>query len=257
MPDELTKKPSPEEEELARKRVELSIVSEQLAEKELELEEIKISLNNFQVRYFRQVGYLYVELDEIIAQIAEAEALNAPNNDIAHEKARQARFKSQKTAAEFHGFYDIKDIKINDVKSSDEIRTLYRKIASMIHPDKTTDENARIIRTRLMTELNNAYDEGDINRMREILYDWENSPDSVTGKGIAADLIRVIRTISNLRSRISIIETEINQIKKCDMYELMIQVNEAKSYGRDLMAEMEAMVKRKIDDAKFRLDEIV
>ena len=52
MSEELIRVGSPEEEELSAKKSELSFLSELLAEKELEFEELKLSVARFQHRYF-------------------------------------------------------------------------------------------------------------------------------------------------------------------------------------------------------------
>jgi len=51
----LTKRQSPEELELESKRSVMSILSETIADAELQFEELKASLASFQRRYFREV----------------------------------------------------------------------------------------------------------------------------------------------------------------------------------------------------------
>jgi hypothetical protein len=47
-----------------------------------------------------------------------------------------------------------------------------------------------------MAEANRAYEEGDEERLRVILQEWEGSPESVKGDGPGAELVRVIRKIA-------------------------------------------------------------
>jgi hypothetical protein len=257
MTEGLLRVSSPEGEELARKRTELSALSESLADKELELEELKLSLSRFEYRYFHEIGRKYVQLDEILAQVAESEAKRNPQDNSARARAHSARAKAQETAVEFNGFEETEDMSPVGAKSSKEVNKLYRKIASLIHPDRTTDESSRKVRTRLMAELNQAYAQGNPDRMREILSEWQNSPESVTGEGAGPDLVRVIRTIAQLRRRISAVENEIERAKNSDMYRLMIQVHEADSCGRDLLNEMATAVQVQIDQASQRLAELL
>jgi len=65
---------SPEEEELVRKREELSAVRGALAERELELADLRSQLAAFEGRYLREVGVLYAELDGWDARVAELAA---------------------------------------------------------------------------------------------------------------------------------------------------------------------------------------
>lgn len=54
--DDLTRRPSPEEEELARKRDELSRLQSILVDRELELADLRAELSAFESLYLRTVG---------------------------------------------------------------------------------------------------------------------------------------------------------------------------------------------------------
>jgi len=253
MKDKLINIASPEEEELNAKRASLSALSDLLAEKELELQELKSSVDSFQHLYINQVGYKYVELDLLSAQIAEARSIWDPKDKQAKFEAEHARKKAEETTAEFEGFVLIKDIKKEKSYVSDEMKKLYRKIASIIHPDKATDEKSRNLRTKLMSELNQAYTQEDLERMNEILLEWESSPDTVTGEGTAADLVRVIRATAQVRRRIGEVEKQITSIKNSEICRLMIEVQKAEMEGRKLLDEMSAAVQCRIEEAKQQL----
>ena len=57
---------------------------------ELDLATLRAELAEFESRYLRTVGVLYAELDEIEAQIAEAQARSKPSDSEAQERARRA-----------------------------------------------------------------------------------------------------------------------------------------------------------------------
>ena len=105
-----------------------------------------------------------------------------------------------------------------------------------------------------MAEINNAYAAGDIERLRQILQEWESSPESVNGEGIAVDLVRMIRSISQINGRLKTIEKEIETIKETDMYKMMMQVQEAEKNGRDLISELADKIDSDIISAKERLE---
>lgn len=138
-------------------------------------------------------------------------------------------------------------------EESVEAKKLYRKIASIIHPDKATDDKSRHIRTRLMAELNEAYAQKDIPKMRNILNQWHESPEAISGEGTAADLVRTIRAIAQIKRRISEIEAEIAEIMTSDINVLMTKVHDADLAGRDILAEMSVSIDSEIHDARNKL----
>ncbi len=71
MPTEIVHHLSPEEQELARKRQELTILQAELTDRELFLANLRAELAAFEGRYLREVGVLYAELDDWNAKIAE------------------------------------------------------------------------------------------------------------------------------------------------------------------------------------------
>jgi septal ring factor EnvC (AmiA/AmiB activator) len=75
MVTEVIKNQTPEERELKRKQTELDSLETELIQRELDLATLRAELAEFESRYLRTVGVLYAELDEIEAQIAEAQDL--------------------------------------------------------------------------------------------------------------------------------------------------------------------------------------
>jgi uncharacterized protein YdaU (DUF1376 family) len=244
---------SPEELEIETKKIELSRLSEELAERELDLEEARLSLRQFHRRYFSTIGEKYVVLDDLLAQIAELAAEKNPSNQNAQTSARRARDQAAETAREFKGIQEKQEPIASSTQASDECKTLYRHIASIIHPDKALHEETKEIRTRLMAELNDSYAKRDIDGMKRILAEWQNSPDAVSGVGPAVELVRVIRAISQVRRRIAEVDKTLSDILTSDMYSLMVAVHEADLQGRDMLNEMSRDLEDRITQARHML----
>lgn len=256
MKDNLIKVSTPEEAELAIKKAELDKLSQILAEKELDLEEGKQLILSFQRRYYSQVGIKYVELDEIRAQIAELQARQTSQDRELKKKAEKARTQAEETSKEYEGIDIESPANVLTPEESQEAKILYRKIASLIHPDKATDDKSRNLRTQLMAELNRAYASKDIAKMHNILERWQESPDAVPGEDTASELIRTIRAIAQIKRRISEVEDEIADIIKSDIYELMKKIHDADIAGRDLLKEMSIYIDAEIKGAKQKLKQI-
>jgi hypothetical protein len=243
---------NPEEQELARKREEQAAIETDLADRELRSANLRAELGAFERQYLHYVGSRYAELDELKAAIAEQSAKEQPANDRARRAAQQARARADETkstagenaAATPRAF-----------EASPEMKKLYREVAKRIHPDLTSDRKDRAKRQQLMAEANEAYERGDEAKLNKIFTDYAWSPDVVQGEGPGAELIRVIRRISQARGRLAEIEAELQELLRSDLHQLKVRVDEAKSHGRDVLNEMISKVDDQITQAKRRLEQ--
>jgi len=249
MTTELICRLSPEEEELTAKRQELAWLEAQLAEQELLLVSLKAELAAFDGLYLRRVGILYAELDEWNARLAELRAQQTGTSE-AKEEATEARTQAEESYSAAHG----EAAETPPFTASPELRKLYREAAKRVHPDTATDEADRARRERLMQQVNAAYAAGDEDALRRTLADLDASPDAVQGSGIAADLIRVLRQLRQLRGRIAAIELEIANTAENDLAKLKAKVDVAVAEGRDLLAEMATSVQSRINVARQQFE---
>jgi peptidoglycan hydrolase CwlO-like protein len=247
MVTEVIKNQTPEERELERKQAELAALEAELIQRELDLATLHAELADFESRYLRTVGVLYAELDEIEAQIAEAQARRRPSDPEAQERAYRARAQAQESSE------TAKDISIPKPKPTESLKRLFREVAKRIHPDLATNDADRARREKLMAEVNLAYENGDEAKLQSILADWESSPDTVEGEGVGAELIRVIRKIAQIQKRLSEIESEIQQLNTSDLCQLRAKVDEAAKQWRDLLKEMASQVDTQISTARNNL----
>ena len=249
MSREIVKKLTPEEEELLRKREELAGVRGALAERELELADLRTQLKSFEGRYLRQVGVLYAELDDWEAKIAEIEASLRPS-PTASQQAQETRKRAEETHEATHG----EASKAQDFQPSADLKSLFRETAKRLHPDFAKDEADRLLRTRLMAQANAAYSQGDAEALQRILDEFGNSPESVQGEGVGAELVRIIRQIHQARKNIAAIENELSSLRASEIAQLKQDVEKAEKEGRDLLAELEASVQSQIADKKKKYD---
>ena len=242
---------NPEEQELARKREEQAAIESELAERELRSANLRAELGAFERQYLHHVGSRYAELDELKAAVAERLAHEQPANARAQQAAREARTRAaetQSTAGE------KSEATPRAFESSPEMKRLYREVAKRVHPDLTSDRADRAKRQQLMAEANEAYERGDETKLRKIFTEYEWSAEAVQGEGPGAELIRVIRRISQARGRLAEIEAELQELLRSDLYQLKVRLDEAQSHGRDVLKEMVQKVEDQIAQAKRRLE---
>ena len=247
MSSDIVRNQTPEELELQRKQAELASLEAELIQRELDLATLRADLADFESRYLRTVGVLYAELDEIEAQIAEAQARRRPSDSKMQEQATRARAQAQESAQTARPVAEPRP------KPTENLKKLFREVAKCIHPDLATNDTDRERREKLMAEANLAYENGDEVKLQTILADWESSPDTVEGEGVGAELIRVIRKIAQIQRRLTEIDAQIEQLSLSDLYQLRAKANEAENQGRDLLKEMASQVENQIDAARKRL----
>jgi len=244
---EIVRQLTPEEEELAARREELARLEAELADRELALASLKAELAAFEGHYLRCVGILYAELDEWNARFAELRAEQAGTSE-ARTAATAARSQSEESYSAAHS----EAAEVQPFTPSPVLKGLYREAAKRVHPDTATDERDRARRERLMKEVNAAYAAGDQDALRRILADLENSPDTVQGSGVGADLVRVLRQLRQVRNRIAAIEVEIAKMSETDIAKLKAKADQAEREGRDLLADMATTVRGRVDAAKHK-----
>jgi len=236
---------SPEEEELAKKRQELAELQVQLADRELSFASRRAELAAFEGKYLRRVGVLYAELDEYNAKIAELMAKEVGTEEH-RATATQARAQAAESYAASHG----EAAEAKDLPIPAELKSLYRDVAKRVHPDLSVDEADRKQREHLMTEANRVYQNADADSLRRILQEYADSPDSVRGTGVAADLVRVLRQLKQVRNRLAQIEEEMALLEGSAVAILKTQADDASRQGRDLLAEMATKIQGQINSAR-------
>jgi hypothetical protein len=243
----------PEEEELDAKRQQLADIEAKLFDAELELATLQAELHTFERAYLSNVGVRLAELDRLEAQIAEALARQHPKDRAAAAHAEQTRTQAQESSAAFENA-PPPESQPADFKPSDELRAMYIQVAKAVHPDLTTDENDRVRRHKYMAAANEAYEQGDIERLKAILLDWQSSPEAILGEGPAAELIRAIRQIAQIRSRLAGVGDQLDALRKTEIFNLWTQAAEYQAAGRDLLQTMTEEVDARIARARQSLE---
>jgi hypothetical protein len=76
----------------------------------------------------------------------------------------------------------------------------------------------------------------------------------VQGSGVGADLVRVLRQLRQVRSRIAAIELEVTSLSEADLAKLKAKADQAATEGRDLLAEMASSVQGRVNVARHQAE---
>lgn len=252
---------TPEARELQNRHVILEKLEIELAEKELNFQDLHFKLINFEQRYASSIGRLYAELDRIFAEIAQYKANELQTPELyaaaqaATESAKQSAFEAGILNGDENEFIPIK-IQDNLIEPSKGLKQLYRKAAMKFHPDRTTNEAERSRRTILMSQLNDAYAKNDETAVKLLIEKAVSDPDEVLGDDFGAKLIRAIRKESQMLKRIKEIDVEILLLHEEELFMLMQSVTEAEMNGADPLKELATNIKIEIAERKIELENL-
>lgn len=249
MPAEIILQQTQADVDLIDKREQLSVVRTRLAELESELAQLRAQLKVFEGRYFRQVGVLYAELDDIEARIAERE-VDLYDSDSARSRAEEARRRAQETH----------DAAVGDDREAEEfdpppsLKTLFREVAKRIHPDFARDDAEQKHFTLLMARANKAYSGGDTETLLRLLDDHREIHATIAGEGAAAELLRIMRQIRHAERDIAALDAERGTLMTSEIAQLYLDAEAAAQEHRDLLTELAASLREQIADAKYRFE---
>ncbi|MDD2800491.1 MAG: J domain-containing protein [Methylococcales bacterium] len=240
----------PEEQELNRLESVQNELEEQVTSAELSLETLKTELSQFNHRYNQSVGRLYVELDELDAQIALVQAGQHPDDVEAQFRAQAAQEQAQKSAEEA----GLIASKPPPPKITPEIRQAFRQAAKLMHPDRATSDAERDRRNIMMAQVNRAYESGDLAAIEKLIVDFGQDPEAIKGDDTGARLIKAFRRIAQLRRRLAEAQQEIAEQRQHELYELMTTVLETEAMGGDPLTDLAQQLIEQISERKIQLE---
>ncbi len=250
-------KTTPEQKELEHKLATLAALEAQLVQRELDLATLRASLESFEQRYIQIVGARLARLDDLDAQIAALIHLLNPHDDAAAQCATEARARADDSAQAGADYSSDTDQSPQPFKPDDHLKSLFRHIAKKVHPDLGGDTDDRARRTKIMAEANIAYQAGDTAKLEALLAQWEQSPEKINGDDIGSRLIRTIRQISQVETRIEVVNSELQQLELSELFVLFRKADDAAGEGIDLLTLMAAEIDLKIHRKQIQLDAVL
>jgi hypothetical protein len=233
----------PEEDELVRLEGEQAELEEQVASAELMLESTRADINRFQHRYYRTVGRLYAQLDELDAKIARAMAAQSPKNTAAQARAQSAQDRARRSSEELSL---IEALPPPRGGATAQLKQAYRRAAKLMHPDRATTESERLRRTALMAEVNRAYEMGDLKTIEKLILKFGQDPESITGDDTASRIVRAIRRIAQLLRRLGEVKEHLDVMREAEIFRLKTTIEEDEATGGNPLGDLAKQLKQKI-----------
>lgn len=242
----------PEEQELELKQAELNQLEEELAQRELEFALLFQDIESFQKEYAERLGASLAELADWEARLQEALAASRPNDEELQESAGKARRNAEEARRTVEDSHKDGDKEHKPI--TDHLKSLYRQAAKKMHPDLAVNEEDRVARTRIMVEINAAFAAGDTTRIERMLKEWILRPEAVPGEGIAAELVRIIRKIAQVKERLDEIRININDLSRSEWNELRLKCDTCIGHRHKFFEKMEQEIHSRIGNVTAKLN---
>ena len=151
----------------------------------------------------------------------QQEANEAKKN--AKRAARKAEKQAQKkNAAAEKG--EVPPAMLRELDAKSAIRTIFRQLASALHPDREPDEPERLRKTGLMSEVNAAYEKNDLSTLLRLQMQVTRSkPQSTAGPSRMAD-DKLIAMSLLLKEQVAALEDDLDQLESRLSRELCVAV---------------------------------
>ncbi|MCD6433886.1 MAG: hypothetical protein J7L21_07575 [Sulfurimonas sp.] len=178
---------------------------------------------------------LYEKLQNLKEQLNEKrketkQAKEELEEDEVFQKYEEVREDYEEFSKEYEETISQVKFKLNDEEQK-ELKKLFRKASRLCHPDIVADELKQQAH-EVMAELNQAYREKNLERVKKILASLESgmvfevASDKINDK----ELLRV--KITDMRDKIEDINAEIDSIKEDETYETLTEIDDLEDYFR-------------------------
>ncbi|RFC35912.1 MAG: hypothetical protein DID92_2727743834 [Candidatus Nitrotoga sp. SPKER] len=250
------------DQELTRLVSDQAKLAEQVISAELELETAKTETAQFQRRYYEMVGRFYAQLDELDAQIANAQAGLSPDDAAAQVHAQAAQEQARKSAEEA-GLIEAQPPP--PLVITPQLKQAFRRAAMMMHPDRATTEPERLRRHGLMIKVNLAYERGDQQAIEKLVLEFIQDPaiqeeiedpELIADQGVELKILKIIRRTGQLRRRMDEIQQELQEKKQSDIYKLKITIERAELRGGNPMGDLAEQLLQDLSERRVRLEEV-
>jgi hypothetical protein len=99
-------------------------------------------------------------------------------------------------------------------RGTELLRSLFRKLAVALHPDKSQEPAERAALTAVMKEVTRAYEMGDVARLVELERSWLAAPASEPEDDVAQRTLVITRSNQELRRQLRALSAELKELKE-------------------------------------------
>jgi hypothetical protein len=224
----------------------------QVTSLEDEKTDIEKLINTYKFQYNLELGDLIKKILYLKKQLAKYVA----EQDIENEEKQKEAEETSNDYDDFSKSYEdnIKEPKPFELNEEQlkEIKTNYRKATKLCHPDKVTDEQKEQAQ-RVFTELKNAYDNNDFEKVKAILTNLEKGIFKSQGETITQkEKLLIVK--QDLELKREVLEKALHQLKASEAYQKIIKLDDWETHfqtSKQRLASILDTLKMKYERASY------
>lgn len=136
------------------------------------------------------------------------------------DEARKAAKRAARKALKKPAVQEQAEVQQADARSA--LRTVFRQLASALHPDREPDEQLRVRKTTLMSEVNAAYEKNDLSTLLRLQMQVTLTGESVSSR-LADDKLAAMSLL--LKEQVTVLEDDLAQLESRLSRELCVPVS--------------------------------
>nr|WP_315258737.1 phospholipase D-like domain-containing protein [uncultured Flavobacterium sp.] len=214
--------------EIPALQLEIRSLEYQISSLSDEKTDIEKNIRSFELKYNEELGGLITKILYYKKVLAEKNAKEFKDDNQKQHEYEEAKF-------EYEDFSKSHQEKLNEPKpfvldeeKLSELKRNYRKASKLCHPDKVTDEQKELA-TEIFTDLKNAYDNNNLEKVNQILKDLEKGIFKSQGETITEkDKLKII--LENLIRKRQELEEILLSIKNTDAFNKINEIDNWDTY---------------------------
>lgn len=214
--------------EIPALKLEIRSLEYQISSLSDEKTDIEKNIRNFELKYNEELGGLITKILYYKKIVAEKLANEFKNDNQKQKEFEEAKFDYEDFSKSYQDKLNEPKPFVLDEEKQNELKKNYRKATKLCHPDKVTDEQKELA-TKIFTDLKNAYDNNNLEKVNQILKDLEKGIFKSQGETInEKEKLNIIR--ENLILKRKELEEFLLSLKNTDIFKNLLTIKSLDKY---------------------------
>ncbi|RTZ07944.1 hypothetical protein EKL98_01085 [Flavobacterium bomense] len=221
--------------EIPALQLEIRSLEYQISSLSDEKTDIEKNIRSFELKYNEELGGLITKILHYKKVVAEKIAKESIKDKQKQQEYEEAKFDYEDFSKSYNDKLNEPKPFVLDEEKQNELKKNYRKATKLCHPDKVTEDQKELA-TKIFTDLKNAYDNNNLEKVSQILKDLEKGIFKSQGETIdKKDKLKIIR--ENLIRKRNELEEKLLSIKNTDAFNKISNIKNWNNYFEETKEE--------------------